>query len=184
MAVAHLAFQLGARHQRRYRVDGDHVEGRRAHQRFGDLQRLFGRVRLGDEQVVDIYPHLARVRRVQCVLGVDDRAGAAQALSFGDHVLNQRRLAGRLGAEDFGDSAAGHAADPQGDVQGNRTGGDGIDRHALLGLAQLHDRAFAELFFDVRDGVFQRCLDVLLIDNVLKCLRPVFPGDDLVHGGG
>ena len=34
----------------------------------------------------------------------------------------------------------------------------------------------------LRDGVFQRGLDVLLIDHVDKRLGPVFPGYDLVHG--
>ena len=35
----------------------------------------------------------------------------------------------------------------------------------------------------LRDGVLDRGLDVLLIDYVGKRLGPVFPGDDLVHGG-
>ena len=36
----------------------------------------------------------------------------------------------------------------------------------------------------LRDGVFQRGLDVFLVDHVGKRLRPVFSGDDLVHGVG
>jgi len=34
------------------------------------------------------------------------------------------------------------------------------------------------------DGVFERGLDVLLVDHVLERLRPVFSGDYLVHGAG
>src|ERR1039458_6671303 len=34
----------------------------------------------------------------------------------------------------------------------------------------------------LRDGVFERGLDVLLIHHVGERLGPVFPGDDLVHG--
>jgi hypothetical protein len=33
----------------------------------------------------------------------------------------------------------------------------------------------------LRDGVFERGADVLLADQLRKRLRPVFPGDDLVH---
>jgi hypothetical protein len=36
----------------------------------------------------------------------------------------------------------------------------------------------------LRDGVFERGLDVLLVDHVVKRLRPVFSGDDLIHGVG
>ena len=35
----------------------------------------------------------------------------------------------------------------------------------------------------LRDGVFERGADVLLADQLGKRLRPVFPGDDLVHEG-
>jgi hypothetical protein len=54
MAVAHLAFELGARHQGRDRVDHQHVDRARAHQRVGDLQRLLAGVGLADQQVVDV----------------------------------------------------------------------------------------------------------------------------------
>src|SRR5216684_3128838 len=34
----------------------------------------------------------------------------------------------------------------------------------------------------LRDGVFERGLDVFLADQLGKCLRPVFARDDLIHG--
>ena len=36
----------------------------------------------------------------------------------------------------------------------------------------------------LRDGVFERGLDVLLVDHIVERLRPVFAGDDLIHGDG
>ena len=51
--VAHLALDLGPRHQRRHRVDDDQVDRARAHQHVGDLERLLAGVGLGDQQVVD-----------------------------------------------------------------------------------------------------------------------------------
>ena len=41
MRVAHLAFEFGAWHQRRHRVDDKNVNGPGTHQRVGDLERLF-----------------------------------------------------------------------------------------------------------------------------------------------
>ena len=63
VAVAHLAFQFGARHQRGDAVDHQHVDRARAHQRIGDLQRLLAGVRLADQQVVHIDAELARIDR-------------------------------------------------------------------------------------------------------------------------
>src|SRR4051794_4427696 len=54
VAVAHLALDLGAGHERRDRVDDDDVEGAGADQHVGDLERLLPRVRLGDEQGVGV----------------------------------------------------------------------------------------------------------------------------------
>ena len=68
--VAHLAFDLGLRRERRDRVDDDDVDGARAHQHVGDLERLLARVGLRDQQIVDVHaellarrPDRARARR-------------------------------------------------------------------------------------------------------------------------
>ena len=72
VGVAHVAFDLGLRHQRRHRVDDDDVDRAGADQRLGDLQRLLAGIRLRDEQLVQVDAAAARRRRVERVLGVDD----------------------------------------------------------------------------------------------------------------
>ena len=52
--VAHLALDLGFRHERGDRVDGDDVERARADEELGDLERLLARVGLRDEELVDV----------------------------------------------------------------------------------------------------------------------------------
>ena len=94
--VAHVAVDLGPGHQRRHGVDDDDVDGVGAHQRLGDLQRLLARVRLGDQQLVDVDAELLGVDRVERVLGVDEGGDAAQLLRLRDHVQGQRGLAGGL----------------------------------------------------------------------------------------
>ena len=54
MRIAHIAFDLGAGHQRGDRVDHDDVDGVRAHQRLADLERLLAGIGLRDEQIIDI----------------------------------------------------------------------------------------------------------------------------------
>ena len=94
---------------------------------------------------------------VHRVLGVDERADAAAALRLRDHVVDERRLARGLRAEDLDDAAARQAADPQGDVEGEGPGGDGRNGHLGL-VAHLHDRALAVLPLDLAqrgvEGVF------------------------------
>src|SRR5690606_25000722 len=52
--VAHFALDLGARGERRHRVDHHHVDRVGAHQHVGDFQRLLAGVGLADQQVVDV----------------------------------------------------------------------------------------------------------------------------------
>ena len=59
MAVAHLAFQLGARNESGDGVDDDDVDRSGADENFGDLQSLLAAVGLRDEEIVDVDAELA-----------------------------------------------------------------------------------------------------------------------------
>ena len=155
LRVAHLAFELRPRDERRHGVDDQHVHGARADEDLGDLERLLPAVRLRDEQVVGVDAELAGVQRVERVLGVHERRHAAALLRLGDDVQRQRRLARRLRAVDLDDAAAGEAAHAQRGVDRQRAGGDGGDVD-LLAAAEPHDRALAELLVDLGEGGLDR----------------------------
>ena len=148
--VAHLAFDLGLRGQRRDRVDGDDVERAGADEELGDLERLLARVGLRDEEIVDVDADPLRVRRVHRVLGVDEGADAAAPLCLGDHVVDEGRLARGLGAEDLDDAAAWQAADPERKIERERAGRDRADRDRRA-VVHLHDRSLAELPLDLAE---------------------------------
>jgi hypothetical protein len=93
VAVAHLALDLGARHEGGDRVDDDDVESTRTDEHVGDLQRLLTGVRLGHEQGVGVDTELACVLRVEGVLGVDEAGDAAGALGARNGVQRDGRLA-------------------------------------------------------------------------------------------
>ena len=115
--IAHLALDLGLRGERGDGVDRDHVERARANEQLADLERLLARVGLRDEQLVDVHADALRVGRIHRVLGVDEGADAAATLRLGDHVVDERRLARRLGAEHLDDASARQAADAERDVE-------------------------------------------------------------------
>jgi hypothetical protein len=121
--VAHLAFELGARHQRRDRIDHQHVDRAGAHQRVGDLERLLAVVGLRDQKIVDVDAELPGIDRVERVLGIDEGADAALLLRLGDGVQSQRGLAGRFGPVDLDHPAARQAADAERDIEAERAGG-------------------------------------------------------------
>ena len=125
------------RHQRGHRVDDDDVDAARADEHLDDLERLLAVVGLRDQQVVEIDAELLRVRRVERVLGVDERRHAAELLRLGNHLQRQRRLARRLRPEDLDDAAARHAADAERVVDADGAGGNRVDRlnGALLARA-------------------------------------------------
>jgi hypothetical protein len=156
MAVAHLAFEFGARRQRRHRVDHQHVDGAGAHQRVGDLQRLLAGVGLRDQQVRRGDAELAGIDRVERVLGVDEGADAALLLRLGDGVQRQRRLARAFRPVDLDDAAARQAADAERDVEAERAGRDRLDLDRLLVLRRAHDRALAEGALDLGERGVQR----------------------------
>jgi hypothetical protein len=77
VAVAHLALDLGARHEGGDRVDDDDVDRAGADQHVGDLERLLARVGLAHQQRVGVDAELLGVLGVEGVLGVDERRDAA-----------------------------------------------------------------------------------------------------------
>ena len=89
------------------------------------------------------------VRGVERVLGVDERGDAARRLRLGDDLQRERGLARGLRAVDLDDAAARHAADAEGGVERERAGGDRGDLVGRGVLAELHERALAELLLDL-----------------------------------
>ncbi len=145
--VAHLAFDFGLGHQRRHRIDDDHVDGAGAHQLVDDFQSLLTIVGLGHQQVLDAHTQLARIGHVQGVLGVDEGADAARLLRLRDGVQGQRGLARRLGTEDFHHAAARQSAHAQGQVEPHRAGGN-HGNVAGIGAPERHDGTLAKLLFN------------------------------------
>ncbi len=93
MRIAHLALDFGLGRQCRHRVDDDDVDRARTHEHVGDLQRLLARVRLRDQQFVDVDAQLFGIGRVERVFGIDERSRAARLLGFRNNLQGQRRLA-------------------------------------------------------------------------------------------
>src|SRR5262245_33622644 len=165
LRFAHLAFDFGLRHQRGDRVDHHHVDTARANQHLDDLERLLAVVGLRDEEVVDVDAQFLRVDRIERVLGVDKRRQAAQFLRFGDHLQRQRRLARRFRPEDFDDTPARQAADPEGEVDGDGAGRNRVDRLNGALLAEAHDRTLAELLLDLANGQVDGPETFLILDR-------------------
>src|SRR5262249_43113776 len=160
LGIAHVALDLRARYEGRDGVDREDVECARADERVGDLERLLAVVGLGDEEVLGLDPELPRVADVERVLGVDEGRDAAALLRLGDQLEGERRLARRLRAVDLDHASARDAADTERNVESERAG---RQRRDVLGesfLAQLHDRALAELLLDLADGEVDRPLAV------------------------
>ena len=80
-------------HERRHRIDHDHVHRAGAHQHLGDLQRLLAGIGLRNQQILQIDAELAGVAGIERVLGIDEAADAAGLLRLGDDVQGERRLA-------------------------------------------------------------------------------------------
>ena len=94
-------------------------------------------------------PELARIDRVERVLGVDEGADAALLLRFRQAMQRERGLAGGFRPVDLDHPAARQAADAERNIEAERAGGDGVHVHRLVVLAEPHDRALAEIALDL-----------------------------------
>ena len=155
MGIAHLALEFGPRHQRRDRIDHQHVDGARADQRVGDFERLLTRVGLRNQQIFDVDPELLGVTRIQRVLRIDERTGAARLLSFGDRMKRQGGFARAFGTINLDNSPARQPTDAKADIEPQRPRGDGFDLDRILPLAELHNGPFAECSLDLAERRFQ-----------------------------
>ena len=115
--IAHFPFDLGFGRQGRDRVDDHHINGAGAHQHVGHFQRLLAGVRLRDEKIIDVDAELARIGRIERVLGVDEGGHPARALHFGNDLQGERRLARGLRTKDFGHATARQTSYAERDVE-------------------------------------------------------------------
>ena len=148
--VAHFAFNLCLRCQRRDRVNNHQINRAAPDERLDDFQSLFACIGLRDEQVLHVHADVARVSGVQRVFNINEHGGAAQFLDFGDDVEAQGGFPSAFMSINFNDSAARHTADTECQVQRERAGGDGFNRD-YLAIGEAHNRAFAEFTFDLRN---------------------------------
>ena len=162
MRIAHLAFELRLGGQGGDGVDDYHVDGTGAHDHVSDLERLLAGVGLGDEQLVDVDSDLLGVLRVERVLGVDERGGAAAALRVGNDFQGEGRLARRLRPVDLHHSPARQPADTESQIQPERSGGDDLDVPHHTRISHPHDRALAELTLDLRKGRAERLFPAIV----------------------
>ena len=155
MAIAHFAFQFGLGDQRGDRIHHQHVNGARADQSLGDLERLLAVIGLGNEQIVHVHAEFFSVSGIERVLGVYKRRQAAGLLRFCDHLQGDGGLAAGFRAENFHHPAAGESAHAQSGVEADGAGGD--DRNGQnFPRPQAHDGAFAKLLFDLRQREVNR----------------------------
>ena len=75
-------------------------------------------------------------------------------------MQRQRGFAGGFRAVDLDYAATRHAADTEGDIETERSGRDYRQILGHAAFAEFHDRALAELAFDLAHGEIDRLLSI------------------------
>ena len=101
VGVAHVSLQFRLRDQRGYAVHDDNIDSARAHQDFGDFQRLFAVIGLGDVEFIDVHAQFLSIGGIKSMFGVDESGISPRFLSLGNAVQRQRGFARSLVAVDF-----------------------------------------------------------------------------------
>ena len=148
MRIADLSLEFLARHQRRDRVDHDHIDRVALDEHLSDLHRLFTTARLAHEQRMELHTELLAPARVKRMLRIDDRRDTARLLCLGAHVQGNGGLTARLRAKDLDDPPAWQADPTEGQVHRKRARTDPLDLQLRL-APQRHDRSLAKLLFNL-----------------------------------
>ncbi len=146
LAFPHDAFKFRLGNKRSHRVDDHQIHRVGTHQHVGDVQRLLAVVRLGNEQFIDLHAQAGGIVGVQRMFCVHKSCRPPHLLTFGDDMQSQRGFARRLGAINFRHTATRDAADTEGEIQPDGTGGN--DRNTNMGVVgKLHDGALSIFAF-------------------------------------
>ena len=139
---------------------------------LSQIEKQFGKgsiMRLGESDVSrDIQVVSTGSLGLDLALGVDEGGGAAQLLHLGDDRQRQRGLARGFRPVDLAYPPAREPPDAEREVEAQRAGGYDLDVLRHVGFAKAHDRALAELFFDLRQRRSQR-LGLVVIHVLFPC---------------
>ena len=139
MGVAHFPFQLGTGDQGGDGIDHDDIQGPASNECLGDLQGLLSRIRLRHQELGAVHPQPLRIREIERVFGIDESCGPSGLLGLGDHVQSQRCFPRRFRPIDFNNTAPWQPADPEGEIETERSCGDRRHIGRNLRRPELHD---------------------------------------------
>ncbi|MNC32583.1 hypothetical protein D3C75_809450 [compost metagenome] len=159
VGIPHLAFDFRLRHKSRYGVHNNDINGAAAYQGFRNLQRLLAGIRLGQEELVYVDAKLAGIQRIQSMLRIDECGLSACLLHLCDGMQCNCCFTGGFRSVYFNNPPTRKSAYAKGNIQSQRTAGDGLHLHVGR-FSKLHNRAFAELLFDIAKCRFQCCATI------------------------
>ena len=96
MSVAHLAFDLGAGHKGRNRIDHNDIKRAAAHKCFCHFKGLLSGIGLTYKKLVNIDAEFLSIRDIQRMFSVDKSSRTAAFLCLGNRVERNGSLAARL----------------------------------------------------------------------------------------
>ena len=120
-----------------------------AHESLGDFQGLFAVIGLRDQQIVGLDAELLGIAKSSACSASIYAPMPPSFLGLGDDVQRKGSLSGRLRSVNLDDATTRHAADTERDIEPQGSGGDHEHIFCHAAFAELHDRAFAKLLFDL-----------------------------------
>ena len=154
MGITHIALNLRTRHQSRYRVHHDNIDGAAAHQRLYNLQRLLASIRLGNQKIVNIHAQILGINRVQGMLRINKGCHAPLPLRLGNHVQGYGSLTRGLRTVNLNDTPPGNTAHAQGDIKGQNTCRNNFYVHIGCRITQAHNGTLAIVLLNLLHGIF------------------------------
>ena len=159
--IAHFTLDFISRRKRSHRIDDDQIYGTRPHERIHDFKSLLTRIRLTEQEFLQVDSESGSVLHVKRVLCIDEGTRAAGLLHLRNNRQRKRRFAGGFRPENFDDSSARKPTDAERQVETQRTRGHCFDILNASRVIHAHDGALTKLFFNVGERRLQRLFTLL-----------------------
>ena len=122
MRITHIAVNLGAGNESRYRVDYNDINSAGTNQHIHNFECLFPSIGLRYQEGIGVNAEFGSIDRIECMFSINKRRDTARFLHIRYSMQSDSGLTGRFRTINFNHTAAGQSADTESSIQSDSAG--------------------------------------------------------------
>ena len=122
MRITHIAVNLGAGNESRYRVDYNDINSAGTNQHIHNFECLFPSIGLRYQEGIGVNAEFGSIDRIECMFSINKRRDTARFLHIRYSMQSDSGLTRRFRTINFNHTAAGQSADTESSIQSDSAG--------------------------------------------------------------